>query len=87
MVGKWFGKRGLQYMYMYVQCICCIILYTVFFYTFLSRYGNLELNMSFFMTNLFQGAITEDKSSATHVVYGPPPPFPEGWKNWLFCLF
>ena len=43
--------------------------------------------MSFFMTNLFQGAITEDKSSATHVVYGPPPPFPEGWKNWLFCLF
>lgn len=27
------------------------------------------------------GAITEDKSSATHIVYGPPPPFPED--EWL----
>ena len=27
----------------------------------------------------FQGAITEDRSEASHVVYGPPPPFPEGF--------
>ena len=62
------------------------IIYSII-YTFLSRYGNLELNMSFSMTNLLQGAITEEKLSATHVVYGPPPPFPEGWKTCFSVYF